>query len=169
MKIQKVLISKDDIQSRIKFLGQQISKEYTDKNPILIGILKGSFIFLADLVRVISTPLVIDFIEASSYEEKESSGNIRILKDLDINIENRDVIVVEDIIDTGNTLNHIIDILLYRQPNSLKICSLLVKIKKHTLNHPIDYFGFEIEDHFVVGYGMDYKGMYRNLDYVTLV
>ncbi|MCB1191360.1 MAG: hypoxanthine phosphoribosyltransferase [Leptospiraceae bacterium] len=164
-----ILIPKNDIQNRVRFLGEQIAKEYENKEPIFVGILKGSFIFLADLVRGVSIPLMIDFIEASSYEEKESSGNIRILKDLNINIENRHVIVVEDIIDTGNTLNHIIDNLFSRKPSSLKICSLFVKSKKHTLNYSIEYYGFEIEDHFVVGYGMDYKGMYRNLEYIMIV
>lgn len=165
-----ILISKNEVRNKVYQIGNIITNNYLNKELIFIGIMKGSFIFLADLIRCVCVPLKIDFIEASSYESgKESSGNIRILKDLNINIENKDVIIVEDIIDTGNTLNHIVENLLSRKPNTLKICSLLVKSKKHTLNHSIDYFGFEIEDHFVVGYGMDYKGMYRNLEHIMIV
>lgn len=167
----QVLISEGEIQEKIQAMADQMSRDYSDvKSPLLmVGILKGSFIFLADLSRKLSVPTQVDFMEVSSYgASTETSGDVRVLKDLRSNIKDRDVILVEDIVDTGLTLNRVLDFLKSKQPRSLKVCSLLYKPSRERVKIDISYLGFKIEDHFVVGYGMDYAEDFRNLPYVGI-
>jgi hypoxanthine phosphoribosyltransferase len=164
----KALISKDRLKKRVKELALEISKDYDDKNPIMVAILKGSFVFLADLIREIEIPHEIDFISVASYgSRKKASGVVRLLKDLSTNIEGKDVIIVEDIIDSGLTLNYIRNNLLTRSPKSLEVVTLLSKKKTRKVKIPLKYIGFSIPDNFVVGYGLDYDEQYRNLPYVA--
>jgi len=164
----KVIIRKRELKKRIKKLAYEISNDYRDKNPVLVGILKGSFIFMADLTRELQMPHEIDFISVASYGSgKCASGVVRWLKDLSINIEGKHVIIVEDIIDSGLTLNYIRNNLLTRKPKSLKIVTLLNKRRKRKIKTPLKYVGFPIPDEFVVGYGLDYDEKYRNLPYIA--
>jgi hypoxanthine phosphoribosyltransferase len=164
----KVIIKEDQLKKRIKKLADEISNDYKDKNPVLVGILKGSFIFMADLTRQLKMPHQIDFISVASYGSgKQASGAVKWLKDLSINIEGKHVIIVEDIIDSGLTLNYIRNNLLTRNPKSLKIVTLLNKKKKRKIKIPLKYVGFSIPDEFVVGYGLDYDEKYRNLPYIV--
>lgn len=164
----KALISKDRLKKRVKELAREISKDYEGKNPIIVAILKGSFVFLADLVREIKIPHEIDFISVASYgSRKKASGVVRLLKDLNTNIEGKDVIIVEDIIDSGLTLNYIRNNLLTRNPKSLEVATLLNKKKTRKVKIPLKYVGFFIPDNFVVGYGLDYDEQYRNLSYIA--
>ncbi|MDX1961026.1 MAG: hypoxanthine phosphoribosyltransferase [Leptospiraceae bacterium] len=169
-KSMKELISKLEIQSRILELGQEISKDHTNDSILAIGILKGSFIFMADLVREIKSDVEVEFLSASSYgSEKTSSGIVKLEMLNRLNLKDKNIILVEDIIDTGLTLNKIVDEVLKQSPRSLKVCSLLVKKDKHSFQHNIDYVGFNIEDRFVVGYGLDFNGRFRNLPYVAVL
>ena len=168
-RIGKVLIGEDDIKRRVHELGEELSRDYEGKTPILISVLKGGIIFLSDLVRSLTILHEIDFMWVSSYRGTESSGVVRILADLSINIEDHDVIIVEDIVDTGMTLDYIRHILLARHPKSLRICTLLDKKARRQIEVPIDYVGFEIPDEFVIGYGLDYGEKLRNLPYVALL
>ncbi len=164
----KVIIKERELKKRIKKLGEEISRDYRDKNPVLVGILNGSFIFLADLIREIKIPHRIDFVSVASYGSgKQTSGAVLVLKDLSINIEGKHVIIVEDIIDSGLTLNYIRNNLLTRSPKSLKIVTLLNKRSRRKIKIPLKYTGFFIPDEFVVGYGLDYDGNYRNLPYIA--
>jgi hypoxanthine phosphoribosyltransferase len=164
----ETIISKEKLKRKVKELASQISRDYKDKNPILVGILKGSFVFLADLIREIKIPHQIDFICVASYgSRKKASGVVRLLKDLSTNIEGKDVIIVEDIIDSGLTLNYIRNNLQTRSPKSLEVVTLLDKKKRRKTKIPIKYVGFSIPDSFVVGYGLDYDEQYRNLSYVA--
>lgn len=148
-------------------LGARITADYAGQSLTLIGALKGCYMFMADLCRHIDLPLYIDFIEVSSYgDSTESSGIVKITKDFKHSITDQHVLLVEDIVDTGLTLNYLMDLLQTRRPASLAIAALLVKPEKQQLQHPLAYHGFEIEDRFVVGYGMDYQGYFRNLDYI---
>ncbi len=166
----RILISSSEIQRRIEELGAKITRDYEGGELTIIGTLKGCFIFMADLVRHIHVPLHVDFIEVSSYgNEKTSSGIVKITKDFKHSIEDKHVILVEDIIDTGLTLNYLMENFLLRKPASVKIASLLVKEAKQQLNYPIDYRGFDIDDHFVIGYGMDYAGKFRNLNHIAVL
>jgi hypoxanthine phosphoribosyltransferase len=170
MRMGEVLISAADIQRRVSELGEEISRDYEGKTPVLVSVLKGGIIFLADLVRELKMLHEIDFMSVSSYNGgTESSGVVRILQDLSINIEGEDVIIVEDIVDSGLTLDYIRSILLARRPKSLKICTLLDKKPKRKIKVPIDYIGFEIPDAFVIGYGLDYEQKYRNLPYIAIM
>lgn len=166
-----VLFTEKQIKERIREMGAQITRDFRDKNHIrVIGALKGCFLFMSDLIREVQMPVKVDFMEISSYgNAMESSGNIKIIKDLTHDIENEHVIIAEDIIDTGLTLNHVMDMLSTRKPASLSIATLLLKPQKSRLQHKIAYCGFEIKDHFVVGYGLDYKGYMRNLPYIGRV
>jgi hypoxanthine phosphoribosyltransferase len=157
------LIKETDIQQKVQEIGKKINTEYKDRKPILIGVLKGAFVFLADLLREIDIPVEIDFLSIHSYDGTESSGVVRITHDLSLNIEDRDVILVEDIIDTGRTVSYIIDNLRTRKPRSLVICSLLNKETRRVVDVPLTYVGFTIPGVFVVGYGLDYGNRYRNL------
>jgi hypoxanthine phosphoribosyltransferase len=166
MKIKpKILITTRTIKNRIAKLGAQIDRDYKGKEITIIGILKGSFIFVSDLVRDIKVPVRIDFMEVASYGDgKESSGVVKFVKDLTYSIEGKHVILVDDIIETGLTMDYLIRNLRTRKPKSLKICCLLNKPQNRKIEVPVDYIGFNIEDKFVLGYGLDYQQLYRNLN-----
>jgi hypoxanthine phosphoribosyltransferase len=162
--IEKVLISKEEIQDKVKELAKRISKDYKGKNPLLVGILRGAVVFLADLAREISIPVEFDFMAVSSYgTATKTSGVVRILKDLDEDIKGRHVLLVEDIIDTGLTLIYLLKNLKSRKPASLEVCALLTKEGKQRTPLAVKYDGFTIPDKFVVGYGLDFAEKYRNL------
>lgn len=166
--IQRILFSKEELVKKVKEIGQKITMDYKGKELVVIGVLKGANIFLADLVREINLPLNIDFMAVSSYgSSTESSGVVRILKDLDLEIENKHVLIIEDIIDTGLTLKYLTENLKSREVASLEICTLLDKPSRRKCNLDIKYIGFEIPDEFIVGYGIDYAEKYRNLPYVS--
>jgi len=168
--VGEVLITREQVREKTSELGRQITEDYKDKDPLLICVLKGGLMFLADLMREIQLPLEIDFMAVSSYgDSTESRGVVRILMDLERNIRGRHVLIVEDIIDTGGTLNYIIENLRTRDPASIKICTLLNKPARRVLNIPIDYVGFVIPDKFVIGYGLDFGEIYRNLPYVGVL
>jgi hypoxanthine phosphoribosyltransferase len=165
----RVLISADELQARVRELGQQITRDYAGKNLHLLAVLKGACVFLSDLMRAIDLPLSIDFIGISSYgASTKSSGEVRITKDLDVSLAGRDVLVVEDIIDTGLTLNYMVNIFRSREASSLAICALLDKPARHEIEVDARYIGFTIENHFVVGYGLDVGEMYRNLPFIGI-
>lgn len=168
--VGEVLITSKDIKGKTAELAHQIMADYQGKDLLLVCILKGGLMFLADLMRQIDLSLEIDFMAVSSYgDSTESSGVVRILMDLETNIQGRNVLIVEDIIDTGRTLNYIIQNLRTRHPASLKICTLLNKTARRVLDIPVHYVGFEIPDKFVVGYGLDYGEIYRNLPFVGVL
>lgn len=168
--IEEILISENQIQKRVEQLGFQISHDYEGKEIFCIGVLRGAIIFLADLARYIKVPMLIDFIAISSYgESTESSGVVRILKDLDENIAQKEVLIVEDIVDTGLTLDYLLRMLQSRKPASLKVCALLNKKERRKIDVPIHYCGFDIPDRFVVGYGLDFNGLYRNIPYLLVL
>ena len=168
--VGEVLIESDALQARIAELGAEISSEYEGRDLLLIGVLKGAVFFMADLMRELSIPCEIDFMAISSYAgATESSGVVRILNDLDMNIEGRDVLVVEDIIDSGLTLSYLMRNLEAREPASLEICALLTKPERREIDVPVRYVGFEIPNRFVVGYGLDFDEKYRNLPYVAVL
>jgi hypoxanthine phosphoribosyltransferase len=168
--IGNVLLSEETIRARVREIGREIAREYAGKNPVLVNLLKGGFIFLADLVRAMNIECEMDFMVVTSYEDKtESSGVVRILSDLGLNITGRHVLIVEDIVDTGLTLEYIRELLIARNPASLKIVTLLDKSSRRVLQVPLDWVGFEIPDEFVVGYGLDYAQRFRNLPYITVL
>jgi hypoxanthine phosphoribosyltransferase len=160
----KVLLSHDAIQARIQEMGREITKDYAGREPHLVGVLKGAFTFMADLSRTIELPLSLDFIAVSSYgAATKTSGEVRLVKDLDQGLDGRDLLVVEDIVDTGLTLNYLLNMLRARGPRTLKVVTLLSKPSRRLVQIPVDYVGFTIDDHFVVGYGLDFNERYRNL------
>ncbi len=169
--IGEVLVSEERIAARIAELGARIAADYGGRPVTLVSVLKGSLPFMADLMRAIDLPLRIDLMEVSSYggNATESSGLVRILKDLSSSIEGEDVLIVEDIIDTGLTLNYLIRYLRGKNPKSLRICTLLDKPARRLIDIPVDYIGFQIPDQFVVGYGLDYGEVYRNLRFVGVL
>ena len=169
--IEKIYYSEESLKEIVKRLGAQISEDYKDKNLLLVSILKGSVIFMADLMREIKVPCAIDFMCVSSYANKtESSGVVKIVKDLDINLEGYDVLIVEDILDSGKTLSYIKSILMSRNPKSMKICTLLDKPERRVVDDVwSDYSGAEVPDEFVVGYGLDYDEKYRNLPFIGVL
>jgi hypoxanthine phosphoribosyltransferase len=168
--VEEVLLTGEQIQARVGELGRQLAADYAGRDPVLVSVLKGSIVFLADLVRRTEIPLSIDLMEVSSYgASTESSGQVRILKDLSMAIEGRDVIVVEDIIDTGLTLNYLLRYLHDKGPASIRICCLLDKPARRLADISIDYRGFTIPDRFVIGYGLDYDERYRNLPYIGVL
>jgi len=168
--ITAVLFDEDQIKARTRDLGHRISKDYEGKVPVLIGILKGGFMFMADLIRSMDIPMEGDFMAISSYGSGvTSSGAVKIRKDIDVNIEGRHVIVVEDIIDSGLSIRYIRDYLMRHKPSSVKVCALLNKPEAHASDLNIDYVGFDIGNEFVVGYGLDYDGLYRNLPYIGIL
>ena len=169
--ISKILIEEKQINEKVKELAKRISDDYRGKEnvPCLIGLLKGSFIFIADLSRYIDIPIEIDFMIVSSYGNNKIGSEIKILKDIDVQLTGRDVIIVEDIIDTGITLSHLVPLLKKRGANSVKLATLLSKPARRQADVPVDYNGFEIPDAFVVGYGLDYDGRYRNLPYIGIL
>jgi hypoxanthine phosphoribosyltransferase len=167
--VEEILVDTDVIGARVAELGSQLSSDYAGRDPVLVSVLKGSLVFLADLMRAMDLPSSIDLMEVSSYAGTETSGQVRILKDLSKPIEGRDVIVVEDIIDTGLTLNYLLGYLADRRPASIKICCLLDKPARRLADISIDYIGFTIPDRFVIGYGLDYDERYRNLPYIGVL
>lgn len=168
--ISAVLFDEYKIQTRIREIGNQIAMDYKDKTPVLIGILKGGFVFLADLVRAIDIPLEIDFLAISSYGSgTTSTGAVKIRKDIDVDISGRDVIVIEDIVDSGLSLQYIKDYIWKHKPASVRTCVLLDKPEAHKLEVTFDYVGFDIGNEFVVGYGLDFDERYRNLPYIGIL
>lgn len=166
----EILFSHERIQQRIKELGAEITRDYAGRNPLLIGVLKGACFFLSDLLRNIDTRLSIEFMAISSYgSSTRTSGEVRIMKDLDVPVEGRDILVVEDIVDTGLTLTYLLDNLKSRGAASVKLAALLDKYDRREKEVPIDYLGFQIPDHFVVGYGLDYAERYRNLPFIAVL
>ena len=162
----EVVITKDEIQQKVKELGALISGDYKDDEVVLVCNLKGAFVFLADLCRYITSPISIDFIATTSYKGTESTGDVRIIKDLKMDVKEKNILVVEDIVDTGYTLDYTLKYLSLHRPKSIKVCTLLDKRCKREVNLDIDYIGFEVTDRFVVGYGLDYNERYRELDYI---
>jgi len=168
--VGEVLIEEDDLQARIRELGREVSTDYAGRELLLVGVLKGAVFFMADLMRRLTIPCEIDFMAISSYGDgTDSSGVVRILKDLDINIDGRDVLVVEDIIDSGLTLSYLMRNLEAREPASLEICALMTKPERREIDVPVRYVGFEIPNRFVIGYGLDFAERYRNLPYVGVL
>ncbi len=168
--VAEVLITEEALQARVQELGREISAAYAGKEPLLLSVLKGSILFLADLMRTLTVPHAVDFMAVSSYgAATESSGVVRILKDLDEPIEGKDVLIVEDIIDSGHTLAYLRKLLLARNPASLRIVTLLSKPARREVDVPVDWVGFEIPDKFVIGYGLDYAERYRDLPYIGVL
>lgn len=169
--IARILVSREQLGKRIQELGDAISLDYVGKKLLLVCVLKGGFIFLGDLSRAIHIPHAIEFMAISSYggTRIESSGVVRILMDLDVSIENQNVLIVEDIVDTGRTLSYITENLNTRDPTSLKICALLNKPSRRQVDVKLDYVGFDIPNEFVVGYGLDYNEIYRNLPFIGVL
>ena len=166
----KVLISEEEVDARIRELGEKISKEYEGKQIHLICVLKGGVFFMCELAKRITVPVSMDFMCVGSYGDgTKSSGVVRLAKDLDESIENKEVLIVEDIIDSGNTLYYLMDVLRQRKPASLRLCTLLDKPDRRVIDVHVDWTGFEIPDEFVVGYGLDYAQKYRNLPYIGVV
>jgi hypoxanthine phosphoribosyltransferase len=168
--VEQILLDSDAIQTRVAELGAMLTADYAGRQPLMVSVLKGSIVFLADLIRATQLPLSLDLMEVSSYGSgTESSGQVRILKDLSMTIEGRDVIVVEDIIDTGLTLNYLLRYLAERNPASIRVCCLLDKPARRLAEIEIQYRGFTIPDRFVIGYGLDYDERYRNLPYIGVL
>lgn len=165
----KPLISQQELNRRIKDLGRRISEDYQDRDVVMIGVLKGAFAFFADLVRAVHVPVELDFLVVSSYQSSKSTGRVKIISDLTVEIKGQDVIVVEDIVDSGLTLSFLKKKLLMRHPNSLRVCALLDKPERRTINVPIEYVGFTVPNKYVVGYGLDYENRYRNLPYIAVL
>ncbi|MDK2563005.1 hypoxanthine phosphoribosyltransferase [Romboutsia sedimentorum] len=169
-KVTEVMISEEQLAAKVSELAKQIEKDFQGEELLVVGILKGASVFVADLIRKINLDVNIDFMSVSSYgNSTESSGTVKILKDLDVNIEGKNVLIVEDIIDSGLTLSNLVAALETRNPKSLKLCTLLDKPQRRKANIFVDYVGFVIEDKFIVGYGIDYAEKYRNLPYIGIV
>ncbi len=169
-RVGEVLVSPEQLSRRVAELGVEISADYGDRDLVMVGVLRGAVVFIADLLRALTVPCEIDFMAVSSYGSKrDSSGVVRILKDLDDSITGRDVLIVEDIVDSGLTLNYLMRNLQARDPASLEVCTLLTKPERRRVDVPIRYTGFEIPNQFVVGYGLDFAQRYRNLDHVALL
>ena len=168
--VEEILIDEETLQARIHELGAELSADYAGRELLLVGVLKGAVFFMADLMRSLTVPCEIDFMAISSYgDSTDSSGVVRILKDLDINIEGRNVLVVEDIIDSGLTLSYLMRNLESREPASLEVCALLTKPARREIDVPVRWIGFEIANRFVIGYGLDFAERYRNLPYVGVL
>lgn len=168
--VERVLLSESDISEMVKQLGKQISEDYKDKNLLLVSVLKGSVVFMADLMRSISIPCEIDFMVVSSYGSgTKTSGNIKIIKDLNIDVKDYDLLIVEDILDSGVTLSSLKEMLEARKPASVKICTFLDKPERRKANIKADYCGAEVPDEFIVGYGLDYDEKFRNLPHVGIL
>ncbi len=169
--IQEILLTEEQIQNRIREMGEALTEEYRDKNPVIIGVLKGVVVFYGDMIRQIKVPCQMEFMWISSYEGTDSTGNVAVKKDISVDIKGRHVLILEDIFDTGNSLNYVYHHLLEREPASIKICTLLDKPerRKPGITLEADYVGFTIPNAFVVGYGLDYDEYYRNLPYVGIL
>jgi hypoxanthine phosphoribosyltransferase len=168
MIIGKPFLTSRQIQTRVKELAQQISRDYTGKSTLAVGILKGSFMFFSDVVRSIEVPITLDFIIASSYVKSQTSGEVKIHYDIREDISDKHVLLIDDIVDTGITLNQIRERVLSRSPQSLKICTFLDKKDRREVDIPLDYVGYVIPNHYVVGYGLDFDNKYRNLPYISI-
>ena len=168
--IDRVLFTEEQLQARVAEIAAQIDRDYAGKQPLLVSVLRGSFVFMADLVRRITLPCTVDFMAVSSYGSgTTSSGQVKIVKDLSEQIEGKDVIVVEDLLDSGNTLSSLLKLLEARHPASIRLCTLLDKPERRTKPVAVQYSGFTIPDEFVVGYGLDYDEKYRNLPYIGIL
>ncbi|WP_106448947.1 hypoxanthine phosphoribosyltransferase [Trichococcus alkaliphilus] len=168
--IKEVLYSEEEISAVVKDLGAQLTKEYQGKNPLVIGVLKGAVMFMTDLSRAMACDLELDFMDVSSYGAgMESSGDVKILKDLDTTVDGRDLLIVEDIIDTGRTLSYLIEIFKYRKAKSIKVVTLMDKKERRVVNLEADYIGINVPNEFVVGYGLDFNEKYRNLPYIGVL
>ena len=168
MVIGKPFLTVEQIQGKVKELANIISGDYESKKFLAVGILKGAFMFFSDLVRHIRVPMHVDFLISSSYVKSQSNGKVNLHADIRSTVEGRHVLLIDDIVDTGLSLNYLREMLLARNPESLKICTLLDKKSRRKVDVPIDYVGFEIPDHFVVGYGLDFEDRYRNLPYISV-
>jgi hypoxanthine phosphoribosyltransferase len=168
--IKEVLYSEEEISAVVKDLGAQLTKEYAGKNPLVIGVLKGAVMFMTDLSRAMACDLELDFMDVSSYGAgMESSGDVKILKDLDTTVDGRDLLIVEDIIDTGRTLSYLIEIFKYRKAKSIKVVTLMDKKERRVVDLEADYIGINVPNEFVVGYGLDFNEKYRNLPYIGVL
>ena len=169
--IQEILLTEEQIQNRIREMGEVLTEEYRDKDPVIIGILKGVVVFYGDMIRQIKVPCQMEFMCISSYEGTDSTGNVVVKKDVSVDIKGRHVLILEDIFDTGNSLNYVYHHLLEREPASIKICTLLDKPSRRKLGITLqaDYVGFTIPNAFVVGYGLDFNEYYRNLPYIGVM
>jgi hypoxanthine phosphoribosyltransferase len=168
--IKEILIRGEQIQAKVKELAERIGRDYRDKDPVLVGVLNGAFVFLADLMRYLDLPCTVDFVSWSSYgKDTSSSGIFRIMKDLETNVESKHVLVVEDIIDTGLTLHYLLDTIRARRPASVRVAALLDKPSRRKIEAKADYLGFQIPDAFVVGYGLDFAQRYRNLPFIGIL
>jgi hypoxanthine phosphoribosyltransferase len=169
-RIGEVLVTSEDLARRVQELGVEISRDYEGRDLVMVGVLKGAVMFIADLMRQLTVPCEVDFMAVTSYgSSTDSSGVVRILKDLDASIEGRDVLIVEDIIDSGLTLQYLMRNLKVRSPRSLEVCALLTKPERRRVELPTRYVGFEIPNRFAIGYGLDHSQKYRNLDYVAVL
>jgi len=169
-RIGEIVLSEEQIRTRVAELGAQITQDYSDRPPLLVGVLKGAFVLMADLARHIDLPVTFDFMAVASYgAATQSSGVVRILKDLDVELAGRDVLVVEDIVDSGLTLHYLLRNLKVRNPASLEVCAFLMKQGQQRIELPINYIGYRIPPSFVVGYGLDHAGRYRHLPYVAVL
>jgi len=167
--VDRILISEEEIIERCKVLGAQISKDYEGSVPVFIGLLKGSVPFMAELIKHVSIDCMLEFMDVSSYSGTESTGDVKIVKDLDCSIKDLDVIIVEDIVDTGRTLNTVVELLYSKGAKSVKVCSLLDKPDRRIVDITADYVGFKIPNEFVIGFGLDFNQKYRNLPYVGVL
>ena len=169
-RVGEVLVQRDELAHRVRELGAEISADYEGRDLLLVGVLKGAFFFLSDLMRVLTVPCEVDFMAVASYGDSTStSGVVRILKDLDAPIQGREVLIVEDIVDSGLTLSYLLRMLQAREPKSVEVCALLTKPERRKVELPIRYVGFEIPNRFAIGYGLDYAERYRNLPYVAVL
>ena len=168
-RVPSVLISEADLERRVQEMAREIDRDYaTCERLIAIGVLKGSVFFMVDLLKKVNVPVQVDFFQTSSYGTSTEPGEVRIRKDIDLSIRGADVLLIEDIVDTGYTLRTILDLLRFRGAKSVKLCALLDKVERREVEVPIDYRGFEIEDKFVIGYGLDYADFYRDLPYIGI-
>lgn len=168
MVVGKPIFTVEQIQHKVRELADRISNDYEGKNLLAVGILRGAFMFFSDLVRAIRVPLMVDFIVASSYLKTDTTGEVKVYCDVREDLTDKDVLLVEDIVDTGITLNHLRERLFLKRPKSLKICTFLDKKERRVVDVPLDYVGFEIPNEFVVGYGLDYDNKFRNLPYIAV-
>ena len=168
--VERILFSAEDLKRRVAEIAAEINRDYNGKEPLLVSVLRGSFVFMADLVRQIRVPCTVDFMAVSSYgSSTSSSGQVKIIKDLSEQIEGKDLIVVEDILDSGTTLSYLLQLLQARKPASVRLCTLLNKPSRRMKDVVVNYSGFSIPDYFVVGYGLDYAEKYRNLPYIGVL
>ncbi|KXO14798.1 hypoxanthine phosphoribosyltransferase [Clostridiales bacterium KA00134] len=167
--IERILFTEEELAQKIREMGKRITEDYKGKKLLCLGILKGSVVFMSELIKRIDLPLEIDFMDVSSYVGTQSSGEVRILKDLDYSVAGKDILIIEDIIDTGITLNYLVKLFKHRNVNSVLIATLLSKPRRRKIDVDVKYVGFDIEDLFVVGYGLDYNEQFRNLPYIGVL